>query len=73
MADGLNFKDLRETLNEFDTVCFSARTSGWDSDPRAERAALVAARGLLAEIDQQLADRVDELDDEYGDLRPDEP
>lgn len=60
---GLNYRDIRDSLTELDELLFSeARSAGWDGNRTAEKIALVAARRLLAQLDQRLADHLTELD-----------
>jgi len=67
----LNYRDLRAALTEFDRIMFEARIEGWEDNPAAEKVALAAARRVLAEMDEFLADRVEELDTLYGPARAD--
>ncbi|MGH3821656.1 MAG: hypothetical protein ACRDRA_02240 [Pseudonocardiaceae bacterium] len=59
----LKYQEVRGSLAELDELLFfEARGAGWDGDRSAEKAALVAARRLLAQLDERLAERIDELD-----------
>jgi hypothetical protein len=53
---------VREALTELDELLFSeARPTGEEHNRPAEKAALLAARRLLATLDQWLAERLEEV------------
>lgn len=65
-AGAISRTDLDQTLREITHLVEQAREAGWDSDPTGEHRALRTARGKLADLDAQLADRMDDLATEHA-------
>jgi hypothetical protein len=65
-AGAISRTDLDETLREITHLVEQAREAGWDSDATGEHRALRTARAKLADLDAQLADRMDELADDHS-------
>jgi hypothetical protein len=56
---GVDYRDVRQVLAEVSRLI---GTCDADCDTAAEHATLLAAREFLAKLDDQLGDRLDELD-----------
>lgn len=65
-AGGISRSDLENALREITGMVEHARECGWDADATGEHRLLSAARALLATVDEQLADRVDELEQDHA-------
>jgi hypothetical protein len=65
-AGAVSRTDLDQALREITGLVAQAREAGWDSDPVGEHRALRTARAKLADLDAQLADRMDELADDHA-------
>uniref|UniRef100_UPI003F492D7F hypothetical protein n=1 Tax=Amycolatopsis sp. CA-096443 TaxID=3239919 RepID=UPI003F492D7F len=68
-AGAVSRSDLDQALREITHLIEQAREAGWDSDPTGEHRALRTARGKLADLDQQLGDRVEDLEQHHGHRR----
>ena len=60
-AGAISRTDLDQALREITHLIEQAREAGWDSDATGEHRALRTARAKLADLDAQLADRMDDL------------
>lgn len=65
-AGAITRTELDEAVRELVGLVDLAREAGWDNDPTGEHRALAAARTVLAGVDQQLADRIDGLEQRHG-------
>lgn len=65
-AGAISRSELDQALQEITHLIDQAREAGWDSDPTSEHRALRTARGKLADLDQQLGDRIEDLEHQHN-------